>query len=102
MTFNGPIDTFATRIGNDRNRAAKMIAAINNHAWAAWQPGIGFPYQPGSGYGDMNDKIIPAPPGQYQTNISLNRAGTTAQVAQKISTQGALYSALKKWWTGKV
>lgn len=94
-------DTFQTYIPNDGNRAGRMIGTLNTHMWSAWKPGVGFPYQAGSGYGNMNDQIIPAPVGQYQTNLSLGYGGTRAQEAQRNRGQPTWLIALRKWWKGE-
>jgi len=96
-----PEDTFRTHLGVP-SPALSQVAALNRAAWAEWQPFQGFPYQEGSGYGDLNDKIIPAPPGQYNTYTSLRQTGgNTAKVARQTQGLPQWYLNIVYWWKGK-
>lgn len=96
-----PEDTFRTHLGVP-SPAFAQVAALNQSAWNAWQPGVGFPYQPGSGYGDLNDQIVPAPAGQVFTWESLRQTGgNTGKVARQTQGLPEWYLNLVYWWKGK-
>lgn len=97
---SSPQDTFRPHLGAP-SVAFRQVAALNNALWHAFLPGADFPYQAGSGYGDMNDAIVPAPKGHYATNLYLGYGGTRAQTAQKNRGMAAWQIALRKWWQGE-
>ena len=98
--FAAPEDTFRTHLGADGKQSAAMLQALNASAWNEWQPQQGFPYQAGSGYGDLNDQIIAAPNAQYNTYQSIGYGSNTAMVASKTSGKPAWLLALQYWWKG--
>lgn len=97
-----PENTFRTHNGVPSG-AFNMMAALNASAWQAWNPIYGdFPYQAGSGYGDLNDNIIAAPPGQYDTYNSLHQTGSnTSKVANKTAGKPDWLTNLTYWWKGR-
>lgn len=82
-------------------RADALIRGLKASTWNAWLPGIGFPRQDGSGYGNYNDAWIPGPSGVYQTDGPLNRYGTRAQTAAKNQGMPGWMVALRTWWKGE-
>lgn len=96
-----PEDTFRTHLGVEVG-ASHMIAALNRSAWSEWQPQMGFPYQPGSGYADLNDQIIKAPLGHYDTYNTLGQWGSnTGKTARKVRNTPGWVVNLTYWWKGK-